>query len=260
MFRLFILLFLLATIVNSYKLTGRTLHTANYQNEKIYFLGGITETANYTNDLFYLDVSIPFTLDSLPIFDLSSNIQIAKHAKATSTEPLIFAFNISVPQWTNANISGLEPVRRSWSSAACNKYAKMYIFAATATMLSDGKIVFLGGQGNYNISRSIDIYDTNNDKWSQMIPNGTPPQKMAVLLYMDLIKYTPSLARHTATLVGNYMVIAFGLIYKDNKYVFSNQILLLDVSDKNDYKWVTNFTPNTTALESSTNEHTPLLD
>ncbi|CAI2164823.1 18496_t:CDS:2 [Funneliformis geosporum] len=244
MFRLFILLFLLATIVNSYKLTGRTLHTANYQNEKIYFLGGITETANYTNDLFYLDVSIPFTLDSLPIFDLSSNIQIAKHAKATSTvcvdvkEPLIFAFNISVPQWTNANISGLEPVRRSWSSAACNKYAKMYIFAATATMLSDGKIVFLGGQ---------------DSKW-----------------------YSTS---DTAVL---------SLIYKDNKYVFSNQILLLDVSDKNDYKWVTNFTPNTTALElgiiikavivfifvisiiiyslyryknrSSTNEHTPLLD
>ncbi|PKB99604.1 hypothetical protein RhiirA5_429446 [Rhizophagus irregularis] len=49
---------------------------------------------------------------------------------------------------------------------------------------------------------------------------------------------------HTATLVGNYMIIAFGSFYNGGKFVQSNQIYMIDVSDKNNFKWVKDFTPN----------------
>src|ERR1051325_9015274 len=86
-----IFLYKLATIVNSYTLLKRNLHTANYVDDKIYFLGGQTGTDGidaklYTNDFFYLDVSKPFTLDSdLPIVDLTGKTRIPNHAIATST-------------------------------------------------------------------------------------------------------------------------------------------------------------------------------
>jgi hypothetical protein len=58
-------------------------------DNKIYFIGG--ETENYpigTNDFFYLDVSIPFNLDStlLPIVDLSNDARyIHPHSYGVST-------------------------------------------------------------------------------------------------------------------------------------------------------------------------------
>ncbi|CAG8659014.1 2663_t:CDS:2, partial [Funneliformis mosseae] len=274
---LFIFLFLLATIVNSYKLIGRAFHTSNYINDKIYFLGGGIETTEYTNDFFYLNVSVPFTLDSLPIFNVSSNVQIAKHGRATSTVcghnkdtiflfggdfdddesalPLVFAFNISIPQWTNANVRGLEPIRRRWSSSACDKQ-KMYIFAgynshqstfrndfdildinrltwslgskvnipnprdvATATILSDGKIVFLGGNGDGNIINmsEINLYDTNNDKWSQMVTNGTPPAgRMG----------------HTTVLTKDGRIIVYGGQTFDGPLAHHDQLSVLDTTEQ----------------------------
>ncbi|CAI2185698.1 17716_t:CDS:2 [Funneliformis geosporum] len=342
---LLIFLLQLITLVNSYKLIGRSLHTANYINDKIYFLGGETDTASYTNDFFYLDVSAPFTLNSLPIVDLTRNVQIAKLQRASSTvcgpnkdtiflfggwididesaASLVYTFNISVPQWTNTNIRGPQPNRRVASSVVCDdKDARMYIFGgtnnegykndfdildtdqitwslgnrinipppmdlATANLLSDGKIVYLGGYSNGQlISMSkIYLYDTINDEWLRMITMDTPPNGRAwhsavlthdgrIIVYGGVpvssydklsvldttvqpfrwsipeIIFTPSSAPymgHTATLVGNLMIVAFGLIDKGSAPdVYSNQILMLDISDKYDYKWVMNFTPNTT--------------
>ncbi|CAG8456521.1 1379_t:CDS:2 [Funneliformis caledonium] len=233
-----ILLFQLLTLVNSYKLIVRALHTANYVNDKIYFLGGETDTTSYTNDFFYLDVSAPFTLDSLPIVDITSKVQIAKHQRATSTvcgpnkdtiflfggtididesaASLVYAFNISVPQWTNTNIRGTQPKRRKASSVVCDGNARMFIFGgtnsegyqndfdildtdqltwslgssknipppmelATANLLSNGKIVYLGGYSNVqfiNMSK-IYLYDTINDEWLRMFTTGTPPSGRA---------------------------------------------------------------------------------
>lgn len=94
MFQYYIFFFVFLSqliIISSYTLVGRNGHTAHYIDDKIYFLGGETETNAFTNDFFYLDVSKPFNLDSLPIFDLTSNnTQIPKYANATI---FLYGFN-----------------------------------------------------------------------------------------------------------------------------------------------------------------------
>ncbi|CAG8465601.1 14745_t:CDS:2 [Funneliformis caledonium] len=295
----------------------RALHTSNYLNDKIYFLGGETDRASHTNDFFYLDVSAPFTLDSLPIVDLTRNVQIAKHKRATSSvcgpnkdtiflfggdidgdesaASLVYTFNISVPQWTNTNIEGPQPQRRVASSVVCDENARMYIFGgtngdgyqndfdildtdqltwslgsrvnipppmdlATANLLSNGKIVYLGGYSNRQLidMSKIYLYDTINDEWSRMFTMGTPPRGRAwhsailtqdgrIIVYGGVpvspddqlsvldttvlpfkwsipeISFTPSSA-------------PYSWIYKGSApAVYSNQIVMLDISDKNDY-------------------------
>src|ERR1043165_581557 len=85
----FICLLQLAIIVNS--LIGRTSHTACYVDNKIYFIGGET-TKGSTNDVFYLDVSKPFSLlgSDLPIVNITSNISNRVSATSTGCKDTIF--------------------------------------------------------------------------------------------------------------------------------------------------------------------------
>ncbi|CAJ0764896.1 10869_t:CDS:2, partial [Entrophospora sp. SA101] len=63
---------------------------------------------------------------------------------------------------------------------------------------------------------------------------------------------SPGLFWHTSTLIGNYIVVAFGE-YED--YEPLSGIHLLDISQKNNYTWVSSFVPpNTTVNSSSTLE------
>ncbi|CAG8839077.1 23233_t:CDS:2, partial [Gigaspora margarita] len=51
------------------------------------------------------------------------------------------------------------------------------------------------------------------------------------------------LVRHTATLIGAYVLIAFGFYLTDEGRITSSDIFLLDVSHKDSYKWVTTYDP-----------------
>ncbi|CAB4408072.1 unnamed protein product [Rhizophagus irregularis] len=87
-FIFFFVFFSQLIITSPYTLVGRVGHTASYMDNKIYFIGGITEKyTEGTNDFFYLDVSKPFNLDStLPIFDLSNDARyIHPHSYGVST-------------------------------------------------------------------------------------------------------------------------------------------------------------------------------
>ncbi|KAF0550221.1 galactose oxidase [Gigaspora margarita] len=53
---------------------------------------------------------------------------------------------------------------------------------------------------------------------------------------------------HTANLVDNYMIDAFGTVDEP-----SQRIYMLDVSQNDSYKWVTEFTPSTTNTTNSSN-------
>ncbi|RIA87860.1 hypothetical protein C1645_877771 [Glomus cerebriforme] len=351
----------LATIVNSYALLNRGDHTANYVNDKIYFLGGHTNERPFTNDFFYLDVSKPFNsfLD-LPIVDLTNITYVPKHTRATSTicglkkdtififggdienfkddTPLVFAFNTNNPEWSYANIGGVKPIRRRLSADICDKNAKMYIFGgtisnhwppfiysndfdildtminpfiwkrgsdlnipppmdiATATLLPDGRIIYLGGFTPYEFisMTKIYLYDTIEGAWLIMNTNGISPTARGfhtsvlttdgriivyggldpqpvpdIVLVLDTtiqpfrwsipsFNFIPTSAPHTghtATLVGNYMIVAFGVFYYGAEAILSNKIHLLDVGDKNDYKWVVDFTPNITIPKDTAPTH-----
>ncbi|CAG8749987.1 18109_t:CDS:2, partial [Gigaspora rosea] len=48
---------------------------------------------------------------------------------------------------------------------------------------------------------------------------------------------------HTATLIGAYVLIAFGFYLTDEGVLISSDIFLLDVSHEDSYKWVTTYDP-----------------
>ncbi|CAG8622932.1 14852_t:CDS:2, partial [Gigaspora rosea] len=52
-----------------------------------------------------------------------------------------------------------------------------------------------------------------------------------------------SLVDHTSTLIGAYILIAFGFYLTDEGQLTSSDIFLLDISHKDCYKWVTTYDP-----------------
>jgi hypothetical protein len=205
----YIFLFQFTTVVNSYTLLNRSNHTANYVDNKIYFLGGETEEKNYTNDFFYLDVSKPFTLNSdLPVVDLSSKPLIYSNVFPITTvcgskndtifliggefedntAPLVFAFNASNQVWNNVDSGSKPPARRRLAASTCND--------------ESGKIYMFGGAifdaNNLPISRNdILIFDTNQFIWSiGSTLNAPPPITIATanILPDGIIVYLGGLA------------------------------------------------------------------
>ncbi|CAG8774850.1 42667_t:CDS:2, partial [Gigaspora margarita] len=151
-----------------------------------------------------------------------------------------------------------------------------------AVTLPDGNILYIGGYSSANSLMPMDnlpLYNTKSDTWTNMVISGTiPPARMffsAVLIFsglndanlgdlwiLDIIMSQWSIGKilnpimnltlygHTATLVNNYMFVAFGMF---PNLTLSSKIFMLDVSRKDSYKWVTEFTPNTTTTPNSSN-------
>ncbi|KAF0364784.1 kelch repeat protein [Gigaspora margarita] len=349
MFSIFIFLQLIIT-VTSYIPLNRDEHVASYIDNKIFFLGGETDTQNLTKDFFFLDVSIPFNTSSLPMYDLNSITEIPFNRRASSivcetvkdaifvwggdfglnsSSPLIFAFNTTAKIWNAANDKGIKPPRRRFSSVVCDKNAKIYILdgtadqnigntstpysneldvfytsqltwslgsnlnapvphdIGTATLLPNGKIVYIGGSnafGKYLELTQVFLYDTLKNTWANMNTTGASPTARGfhtavltrqghIVVYggenapfipvpdqlLDLdtnvqpfkwtipsIGFTPNPAPfrgHTSTLVGNYMIVAFGWFNNGTGSSRSNKIIMLNVNDPNNYMWVSSFTP-----------------
>ncbi|GBC37480.2 hypothetical protein GLOIN_2v1845096 [Rhizophagus irregularis DAOM 181602=DAOM 197198] len=270
----------------------------------------MTKKYSGTNDFFYLDVSIPFNLDStLPIVDLSIDArQIYSHSNGISTicgpnkDTIFLIFRISeegfsyynfiindqewIPSTLETNVRWSSAVyTTSWGSVSSGLNIT---YLAPAILLPDGRIAYIGKSNIGDISfnfRNIYIYNTNDGTWRNMSTSGIEPspryfhttvltQDGLIIIYGGVnnigpvpdqisvldtkvdpftwsipnIDYAPSSAPfsgHTATLVGNYMIIAFGY-YRTattKSTVLSDQIHMIDVREKNNYKWVKNFTP-----------------
>ncbi|CAG8763116.1 19609_t:CDS:2, partial [Gigaspora rosea] len=115
------------------------------------------------------------------------------------------------------------------------------------------------------------LYDTNNNLWQSMSTAGTTPESrgyftsvlknnrvyyhaaIPTLAVLDLSSkpftwisqnvsgdfIPPHLLLHTANVVHNYMIIAYGFNYETSS--LSNEIFLLDISNDSEYKWVKEF-------------------
>ncbi|GBB83965.1 hypothetical protein RclHR1_10600002 [Rhizophagus clarus] len=103
----------------------------------------------------------------------------------------------------------------------------------TTVLTKDSLIIVYGGINSQGlpVPDPILIFNALALEWSRPTNINTPPSSVPF-------------RGHTATLVGNYMVIAFGLFYNNGVVVQSNQIHMIDVSDVNNFKWVKNFTPS----------------
>ncbi|CAG8639417.1 6336_t:CDS:2, partial [Funneliformis caledonium] len=147
-----------------------------------------------------------------------------------------------------------------------------------STLISDHLIIYIGGYDKVALSlNEVYLYDTIDDNWSTKITSGTIPsdrnsfsavlgldgqrviifggakeyenlQSQNALYVLNLINYEwyipkisgniPSPRRwHEANVIGKYMVVSFGQGYEDN------DILLLDISNNEEYIWTDSFDP-----------------
>ncbi|RGB22441.1 hypothetical protein C1646_776086 [Rhizophagus diaphanus] len=147
----------------------------------------------------------------------------------------IYIYNPNDGTWRNMSTSGIEPSPRH---------------SHTAVLTQDGLIIIYRGI-NINAKPSPDqilVLDTKVDLFTWSTPNIDPAPSS-----------TPY-GGHTTTLVGNYMIVAFGF-YRNasHDFISSNQIHMIDVSEKNNYKWVKNFTPIKSAIIGGTSDGTASL-
>ncbi|PKC08678.1 hypothetical protein RhiirA5_499791 [Rhizophagus irregularis] len=116
----------------------------------------------------------------------------------------------------------------------------------TTVLTQDGLIIIYGGSDRryYPVPNQISVLDTNVTPF-----NWSTPSK---------INTAPSSAPfggHTATLVGNYMIAFVHYRNTTHDYILSDQIHMIDVSEKDNYKWVKSFTPNNTNIVNTTKSH-----
>ncbi|PKY58699.1 hypothetical protein RhiirA4_480826 [Rhizophagus irregularis] len=141
----------------------------------------------------------------------------------------IYIYNTNDGTWRNMSTSGIEPSPRH---------------SHTMVLTQDGLIIIYGGMNNIHLGPSPDqilVLDTKVDPFTWSTPNIDPAPSSAPY------------GGHTATLVGNYMIIAFGFYRNATRdFIYSNQIHMIDVSEKNNYKWVKNFIPTKSAIIDGT--------
>ncbi|GBB95191.1 hypothetical protein RclHR1_24940002 [Rhizophagus clarus] len=153
---------------------------------------------------------------------------------------------------------------------------------SAATLLPDNKIIYMDSSVD-NLTQ-VYLYDTINDNWSTKTTSGTvPPKKLGasavlgldgqrVIVYggttdplnslyeLNLLNFewripktsgkTPaSRTSHRANVVGKYMVVSFGLGYNQSD---ENDILLLDISNNDEYIWTNEYDPTPTISPLST--------
>ncbi|UZO23227.1 uncharacterized protein OCT59_015571 [Rhizophagus irregularis] len=137
-------------------------------------------------------------------------------------------------------------------------------YLAPAILLPDGRIAYIGeilSEHLWVYFRNIYIYNTNDGTWRNMA-NNFVKEKVLDTKVDPFTWSTPNIdpapsstpyGGHTATLVGNYMIIAFGFYRNATRdFIYSNQIHMIDVSEKNNYKWVKNFIPTKSAIIGGT--------
>ncbi|CAG8682901.1 2865_t:CDS:2, partial [Cetraspora pellucida] len=166
-----------------------------------------------------------------------------------------------------------------WSIYYAGMIAPLGLMGYSATLINNASILYIGGRLHfnslvdlsYNSLDKLPMYNIDNNIWSlvvsyflcsKVIPQFTltfrnrsiqnePP--FFSFIALDTLKFTWSsptistggsqyqLVRFTSLLIGAYVLIAFGIDHKSGN--FTNEIFLLDVSLKDNYKWSTTFNP-----------------
>uniref|UniRef100_U9SZN8 Galactose oxidase n=1 Tax=Rhizophagus irregularis (strain DAOM 181602 / DAOM 197198 / MUCL 43194) TaxID=747089 RepID=U9SZN8_RHIID len=133
-----------------------------------------------------------------------------------------YIYDTNYGTWENMSTSGIEPSPR---------------ISYTAVLTQDGLIIIYGGANFMTpVPDQILVLDTKVDHFNWSTPNINPAPSSAPF------------RGHTATLVGNYMIIAFGMNDHITVVLLMMMFLvikfiMIDVNEKNNYKWVKSFTP-----------------
>ncbi|CAG8558419.1 3395_t:CDS:2 [Cetraspora pellucida] len=259
---IFVLITLLLQIVYpdngiyAYLPAGRYGHNAVLVNDKLYFYGG---SYGLPYNFLYLDVSKSFDLNntsSMHWTDLSfitstSRINGASVANDTSIYcfsgdnllRLVDKFDTLKEQWVAYNFSG-------------NAILASTFIANVQGVISNNIIYFFGGS---TLTTQHDLI---------LVIGGYPLGRITSLNIKTFVwanitalndGFIPGLYYHTATLVNNYVIIAFGEYDLNNPYYpiiyyggYNNSLSLLAINQKDNYKWV-----NSYDIQNSTQTQTP---
>ncbi|CAB4393038.1 unnamed protein product [Rhizophagus irregularis] len=232
---------------------------------------------------FYIDFSGSFNIQNLILTDLSNINIIPSHfgagsARGGTYNDTLFICggvgNISADKVELELSTIMEKYTKNliWETRSSIGAPNIGL-KSTATLLPDNKIIYMDSSSSSLIQ--VYIYDTVNDTWSTKITSGTvPPKRLGasavlgldgqrVIIYggsitesvdslyeLNLINFewripktsgqtSASREYHRANVIGNYMVITFGMFYQPPE----NDILLLDISNVNEYIWTNEFNP-----------------
>ncbi|RIB23254.1 hypothetical protein C2G38_2032903 [Gigaspora rosea] len=224
------------------------------------------------NDFFYLDLSKPFTITdngSMPWIDLTytggplkdeatacigrkNNDMIFIFGGFLGYQPFVNQFDTSKQQWSNITSVGNVPTNR---------------YDISCANFDNGLIAIFSGMPSSNtISNDLWVFNTLTLTWSLSNATNAPLPMFGYravtlpdgnILYiggnsLNLTNYymplnnsisgpTPPAVRYFSTVLSVFV-----------NGTFPSKIFMLDVSRKDSYKWVTEFTPNTTITTTTT--------
>ncbi|RIB19256.1 hypothetical protein C2G38_2036191 [Gigaspora rosea] len=146
----------------------------------------------------------------------------------------LYAYDTNNDTWTTKTTKGYNPSPRG---------------SAQAVLTDDGRIIVYGGVngGASNllglpVNDVLVVLDTEDFSWSLPSVSTTPP---------PLSRY------QTITLVGYYVIVAFGQIMSGVNGISTSNVYILDAKNKSDYKWITNFDPKEAKTPLQTNTTAP---
>ncbi|RGB38827.1 hypothetical protein C1646_812384 [Rhizophagus diaphanus] len=155
----------------------------------------------------------------------SDTLNIAKGTALTLSE--VYIYDIINDNWNTKTTSGKIPSNRAGHS--------------TILGLDGQRIIMFGGFYSYPgyLDTTLYVLDLNNYNWYIPKISGKIPKARVY---------------HTANVIGKYMVISFGDGY--DKTVESD-ILLLDISNNDEYIWTTTFDPKMPSPPSPSSSPSP---
>ncbi|PKY21291.1 galactose oxidase [Rhizophagus irregularis] len=204
-------------------------------NGLIYLFGGYSTENIYTNDMFILD-SINLSWKNVSSINAPSP-RIEYSAVFLPNKKIIYIggqFNNTTLPLSEVYL--YDTVNDIWTTQMTGGSIPSARFAFSSVLGLDGQriIIFGGMNSTHIISEALYVLDLNNYNW--YIPSFFEQQLNAR-------------AEHKTVLIDKYMVITFGQGYtRDDS---DSDILLLDISNNDQYAWTTSFDPTPTIIHSS---------
>ncbi|CAG8592174.1 7692_t:CDS:2 [Acaulospora morrowiae] len=228
----------------------REMHAVHDNNGKIYLFGGATNnltgspTPIWFNDMVIIDtIAMSYSTGSIanvpfPRIDYSVEIlpnglilYIGGREATTNTTSEVVALS---------NITTYDTKSSVWGSVVASGGSTLESRYQHSSVLSpDGLIICYGGTNanNVAVTPQLIVLNTTSSPFSWSAPTVSG-------------KYPPTLVLHSAHLVNDFMIIAFGNITNPTGPPLSTSSALY-VLDTKSYTWTTSFSTNSTSTSGS---------
>ncbi|RIB23164.1 hypothetical protein C2G38_895865 [Gigaspora rosea] len=205
-------------------------HSSALINDKLYFFGGVTDTTNSSNEVFYIDLSNKFDIFAPPFKKVSIGMPVGDNlgtcvsspdnsaifligGRMTSTSTAVYKFDPINLQWTIPIISGFNNsfnsfINRQEINAVIDSKGKSYIFSGND---------YDAGGGNW--SYEMNLFDVTSMTWSTLtLPANVSPRTeytatllpTAFIIYLGgYTKLTPTSATTKASFNDVWSMILF---------------------------------------------------